>query len=427
MELVVRSLIVNKEIFIDFQEKTQNKYEELMDPNKLIEINSLEKNLTETLKIYAPDTEVQLSWLPIEKFNIPMPKADIKLVEDNFGSPVDKTGHGLQRAFILTMLQHLVLTQKLKGQITEEQTEEKNFKSELNILLAIEEPELYQHPNRQKYLYKIFQKLSEGVVPGVTDTIQVIYATHSPFFISIDKVDQVRLLRKIHIEASKPKVTKVFATNLDEIADLLWESSEKRGNKYTGKTLQLRLKTIITTIINEGFFADVVVLVEGEEDRAAILGVSEFLSLDFDSLGISVIPCNCKNNIDRPTAIFKKLGIPVFLIWDGDKGKNNNNSETNKRLLRLIGWTPIDCPKDTVEDNFACFETKLSDTMKREIGEDIYNNLLIELKTEFSMNNNEDALKNPIIIKGIIEKAKAQSRNSNTIEMIINKIASLKN
>lgn len=426
MELVVRSLIVSKEVFVEFQTESQKKYEELMNPDKLIELNNLEKSLTETLKVYAPDTEVQLSWLPIEKLNIPMPKADIRLVEDNFGSPVDKTGHGLQRSFILTMLQHLALAQKLRDQKAGQSGEEDNLQSELNILLAIEEPELYQHPNRQKYLYKIFQKLSEGALPGVADTTQVIYTTHSPLFVSIDKVNQVRLLRKVQLDEGKPKVTKVFVTNLNEIADFIWESSEKRGDKFTGETILPRLKTIITTIINEGFFADIVVLVEGEEDRAVILGTADFLGFDFDSLGISVISCNCKNNIDRPAAIFLKLAVPVFLIWDGDKGGENDSSETNKRLLRLLGHLAIDYPVDSVKDNFACFETKLSDTMKKEIGKDLYNSSLVELKKEFLMNKNEEALKNPIIIKGIIEKTKLQGRTSDTIEKIINKIIDLK-
>jgi predicted ATP-dependent endonuclease of OLD family len=430
MELVVRSLVVNKEMYIEFQTETQKKYEEIMNPNKLVELNELAKNLTDTLKIYVPDTEVELSWLPIEKLNIPVPKADIKLIEDNFSSTVDRTGHGLQRAFILTMLQYLTLVQKVRDDMNSlnASLENQNEKpiSELNILLAIEEPELYQHPNRQKYLFKIFQKLSEGVIPGVVEKTQIIYTTHSPLFVSVDKVDQIRLLRKIKNLDNQPKITKVYVTNLDEIAELIWIACDKPGEKYIGKTLLPKLKTIITPNINEGFFADVAVLVEGEEDRSAILGTSEVLNIDFDSLGISVIACNCKNNIDRPTAIFNKLGIPTFIIWDGDKGKDRGGSATNKILLRLQGKNPIDWPPDCVGENYACFENDLGTTMKKEIGDILYNKLLEEYKKEFSMAKNEDALKNPIIIKNIINGARNEGKKSEIIEKIIKNIVALK-
>jgi len=67
--------------------------------------------LTHTLSAFVPNASVDLSWLPAADINIPLPEADIKLVEDGYPYAVARTGHGLQRAFILTMLQHLALAQ----------------------------------------------------------------------------------------------------------------------------------------------------------------------------------------------------------------------------------------------------------------------------------------------------------------------------
>jgi len=111
MDLVVRSVLAQREDVKKLQEDTQKKYEEITDPSNLIELKTLEGSLTDTLGTYVPDTQVNLTWLKAENIEIPMPKADIKLVEDNYPSPVERTGHGLQRAFILTMLQHLAVAQ----------------------------------------------------------------------------------------------------------------------------------------------------------------------------------------------------------------------------------------------------------------------------------------------------------------------------
>ena len=49
-----------------------------------------------------------LKWTELRQLEVPLPKADVRLVEDGYPSCVTRTGHGLQRAFILTMLQHLL-------------------------------------------------------------------------------------------------------------------------------------------------------------------------------------------------------------------------------------------------------------------------------------------------------------------------------
>jgi len=111
MDLVVRSVLSKREDFRALQEETQQKYEQIFDPLKIQELHTLGEELTNTLKTYVPDTYVQLTWSIGEGIEIPLPKADIRLVEDEYASSVSHTGHGLQRAFILTMLQHLALAQ----------------------------------------------------------------------------------------------------------------------------------------------------------------------------------------------------------------------------------------------------------------------------------------------------------------------------
>jgi putative ATP-dependent endonuclease of the OLD family len=93
----------------------------------------------------------------------------------------------------------------------------------------------------------------------------------------------------------------------------------------------------MTPWMSEGFFADVAVLVEGEDDRAAILGAARVLGKDPESDGIAIIPCGGKTNLDRPAAIFRELGIPVYVVWDSDHGSDDARPEYNHLLLRLLG------------------------------------------------------------------------------------------
>ena len=69
----------------------------------------------------------------------------------------------------------------------------------------------------------------------------------------------------------------------------------------------------MTPWMNEGFFADMVVLVEGEADRVAILAVAQSRQQDLEAMGVCVIPCMGKNNMDRPTLVFRGLEYTYLL------------------------------------------------------------------------------------------------------------------
>ncbi|GAH61146.1 unnamed protein product, partial [marine sediment metagenome] len=97
MDLVVRSILIQKQEFVDFQEDIQKKYKQVMDPEKIDELRFLEKELSDILAIYIPDTSVKLSWILRGTFNIPPPLANVQLIEDEYLSSVERTGHGLQR------------------------------------------------------------------------------------------------------------------------------------------------------------------------------------------------------------------------------------------------------------------------------------------------------------------------------------------
>lgn len=429
MDLVVRNVLSNRKEFVELKEDAQKKYDEIVSPSKLQELGHLEKQLTDTMKTYVPDSSVSLLWIKNGGIEIPLPKAEVKLVEDGYASTVIRTGHGLQRAFILTMLQHLAIARSPTEANSNKMRSEKGVQGKNtivtakmpNLIFGIEEPELYQHPSRQRHLARILRDLTTGSVPGVAQKMQVIYGTHSPLFVGIDRFEQVRLLRKVNGAKGKPKITKAVYATLDSVANDLWCAAGKPEIKFTGETLPARLQAIMTPWMNEGFFADVVVLVEGEDDRAAILGTAVSMGYDFESKGITVIPCMGKNNLDRPFVIFKKLGIPTYVVWDSDEGKKDAKQEDNHKLLRLLNQSEEDWP-NIVSDGYACFKKDIETVLENEIGKEIFDCILKKVQSELGIAKKDHALKNSIAIQKIIENAKVQNKSSKTIENIVKKV-----
>jgi predicted ATP-dependent endonuclease of OLD family len=431
MDLVVRSILANRSEIQQLREEAQKKYEGLIDPDKILELKQLSVKLTQTLQTYVPKASIILDWIKGSVIDIPMPKANMKVVEDDYPCTVERTGHGLQRGLILTLLQHLAL---VTASATKPSTPESGERPEEgattpktpHFILAIEEPELYQHPNRQRHIARILQELANGNIPGVSKGTQVLYATHSPLFVGLDRFDQVHVFRKLPAGDHKPKVASVISADLDEVAGKLWEAKGRPGDRFTAETLRPRLQTIMTPWMNEGFFADVAVLVEGEGDRSAIIGTALSMGYDFERDGYAVIPCMGKNNLDRPYLVFSQFKIPVYLVWDADADKKNDDAKKqNRYLLRLLGQNEDDWPSG-VRDCYAIFESKLEKSLEEEIGPDLFGNLLRKIQADFGFSEKHEAIKNPVVIRRLIEEAKDKDKKCKTLEEIVNKIIVLR-
>ncbi len=445
MDLMVRSALASRVELVQFKEEMKKRYEEITRPGNLTEIRQLEDKLTATLKTYVPEAGVKLAWLETEGIEIPMPRADVKLVEDGYFSPVSKTGHGLQRAFILTMLQHLAVAQTPVPEEAEARSAATEPAAELDaaasthdvdlelptLILGIEEPELYQHPNRQRHLAAIFANLAAGSIPGVSQRVQILYGTHSPLFVGLERFHQVRALRKVSNGADKPKVTRVTQVRGNEVAREIWEANDRKDSEgkevapFTWDTLHPHLHSIMTPWMGEGFFADTVVLVEGEDDRAAVIGTARLLGHNLESRGVSVIPCGGKCSLDRPLVIFRRFGIRTYVLWDGDKGDREAKPEVNHRLLRLMSRPVVDWPETQVTEQFACFETDLEHTLAEEIGEPAFDQLLGECQKLLAIPKRKHAMKNPVVVQRLLQCAGEQGLTCKTLQAVVEKILAL--
>jgi predicted ATP-dependent endonuclease of OLD family len=447
MDLVVRNLVQSRTDFKEFREQSDRRYGEIFDPANLTELGGLEGKLTETLQQYIPDSAVDLEWLDLPGLDIPMPQAHLKLLEDGYKTEVERAGHGLQRVFIMSLLQHLVVARaKADADATSPElsstkqatTNEKSAKMP-DLIIAIEEPELYQHPGRQRRLADILMKLSRGQILGVAERTQVMYCTHSPLFVCLDRFDEVRLARKTQAAVGKPKVSQLITRSLDYIADRLWTADGMSAPKYTGETLRPRLVSLIDQV-SEGFFASKAVLVEGPSDRAAIIGAALASGHDLESTGISVIPCTGKHGVGTVAAVFISFRIPNYCVWDSDEdtaqprgpcekckrpfNKKSDPSE-NRRLLRLLGMTEEDWPS-YIKERSACFRTDRETVIETEIGKDLFDQILDEEMVRFNIREKDHALKNPRVVSAVLKSASTSGKTSPSLDLIVKHVLAMK-
>ena len=160
--------------------------------------------------------------------------------EDGYESTVERTGHGLQRTFIVTMLQHLAAARGVEmtpeDGVSEENASQESGGTHLpSLVLAIEEPELYQHPSRQRHWASVLLKLATGTTPGVAKNTQVVYTTHSPLLVGLDRFEHIRVLRKSTHENGKPKTTRLKKVDMDAVADELWTAKKLSRDKIYGR------------------------------------------------------------------------------------------------------------------------------------------------------------------------------------------------
>lgn len=429
MDLVVRSAIASREEVRAFRQRISDEYRALMNPANLPELQGLAGALSGTLQQFYSSASVALQWQAIDDISAPPPMASVSLEEDRYRSPVDRTGHGLQRAFVFALLQHLALATSLRANESDEHpSDEPSERSVPGLILAIEEPELYQHPSKQRHFARVLGQLAAGTIPGVASQTQVLFATHSPHFIAMDEFHSIRLVRRVPSETGGPRVSQICASTMLDVSAALARAHDVSAEQYSPERLRPRLH-IMNPDVCEGFFADVAVLVEGISDKAALEAAAALEGVNLQERGISIIPCGSANNLDRPASIFKALGIPTYLIWDGDSTTpaNINVTSRNLALQRLIG-IPIESLEhypSFVHSNGACFQDSLETTLRAELTEEVFVAALDDQRTRYGFDRHREVLKTPQCMTDILFMASIQDKRSRTLQRVIQSIAAM--
>lgn len=175
-----------------------------------------------------------------------------------------------------------------------------------SVVMLVDEPELYLHPHACRHFYSVLKALSE-------EGIQVIYSTHSPAFLDVADYQSIYLVRK---EDDK---TNVFEGSKAGV------SGEDR----------LKMMTRFDISASEVFFAKVVLLVEGPEDKISCSRAFHLHKLDIDKEGISITCCGGKSGIPFMAKILTSLKIPTLVFCDRDPSKPTE--EKSAEIKGIVG------------------------------------------------------------------------------------------
>jgi putative ATP-dependent endonuclease of OLD family len=95
--------------------------------------------------------------------------------------------------------------------------------------------------------------------------------------------------------------------------------------------------------LNEGFFSRCLILVEGETEEMAFPELLSEFGIDCDSMGISIIGVNGKNQIPKYWRLYSQFQIPIIVVFDDDNSENSN-----KNLAVCFGVDPDEIPVQDV-------------------------------------------------------------------------------
>ena len=126
----------------------------------------------------------------------------------------------------------------------------------------------------------------------------------------------------------------------------------------------------------EAFFAKKVLLVEGDSEALILPYFFNNIGFDWVKEKISIVKCGSKNGIDRFYRLYSELGIPCFVIFDGDKDKSNAKEQikTNNSLFDILDEQSIkDFPNSSVMKNYLGFEFDFNFALKDAGFNDVYN------------------------------------------------------
>ena len=296
-----------------------------------------------------------------------------------------------------------------------------------DVILAIEEPELYLHPARSRYLSRILRDLTIPAQDHAKSGTQVMYVTHSPYFVDVARFDEVRMCRKVVLNVGEARATTVTSFTKEAAAKTMAEIWAAKPEAFTGASFAARATPVLNAIVNEGLFADVAVVVEGDSDVSALWSMQERLGMRWDELGVVVVSVGGKNNLDRAVVSFRGFGIPTYFVFDGDKSKaadGDGTSRTNRALLRLGNRPAEECPATGVYENCAVFEEAIEEYLNDAAG-----GRFVEIRDaaarQCGIDRPSTSLKNPDVMAIFLEAARREGIQFPVLEQIVGSVTRL--
>ena len=223
---------------------------------------------------------------------------------------INNLGEGIQYAFnIILQIMECIYSAK-NSRRADEFLEKLVTDSEGNklfpIFLVLDEPEIHQHPYRQRALVReinniVLNRNQEFLsllktlfnIDGLTG--QIFIATHSPNILLSDFRQFIRVYKK--------------SDNLNVISGSNVSLDDNSYKHLLHNYLYLK----------EAMFSKGIVLVEGDSEYGALPEFANRMKIDLDLNGIGIVKLDGADSIKSSMNIYKEFGIKAVAIIDRDK------------------------------------------------------------------------------------------------------------
>ena len=356
LERALDRSIADQEL-LDLAEETKDRHNEIYTRNFGTQLGDISAQLSDAVSTFTSGRRIKVAAQEVES-KPSKAQFQVSVLDSLVETKIGRQGHGFQRALIISALKLLA----------EQSYSAENTKT---ICLAIEEPELFQHPTQALAFASVLRRLAEDTEQNA----QVAYATHSPYFVEASHFHQIRRLHRIEAVGSHPNVI-VREASIQALIDKL----DSHG--ITASKIRRQIEGVCLNTLPIALFAEKVILTEGTTDCAVIEGVAErngHAPLNVD--GISVVSVGSKSSMLLPTAILDLFEIKRYLVFDGDKGseaRGNANGQTaasiantvadhkrqNMAITNYLGISPaLEEPTTIANDTYATFEDLLEENL----------------------------------------------------------------
>lgn len=209
-------------------------------------------------------------------------------------------------------------------------------------LLFIEEPEAHTHPQMQYVFIKNIRELLKAAGEPLS-SFQTVLSTHSAHIVSAAEFDNIKYLQRIS--------NQVQVKNLKDLERQIPADDEDEKRRFRF------LKQYLTLHRSELFFADKVILIEGDTER--ILLPAMMLKLDQAGVPNDVAPLLSQNisvvEVGAHSQIYEKfiefLGLKTLIITDIDSGYTVETEDGNE----THSCCPDDCNATFTSNAALCF------------------------------------------------------------------------
>jgi len=174
------------------------------------------------------------------------------------------------------------------------------------FVLLVEEPELYLSPHAQRHLFRVLRGLAQR-------GNQILYSTHAPVFLSVDRIEDLALVRH-----TADAGTTLFQPDALAEAEAFRVLSEFDNNRA------------------ELFLARAVLLVEGRTEKLTFPFVFEAIGVEPDKEGILILECGGKGNMPLFARICNACAIPYVIVHDRDAPKGQRPVESERIVNQQI-------------------------------------------------------------------------------------------